>query len=174
MCCDMTCPHFLCSSIASGAAKLWHFQSGNHQEGSTRCSHSYLPARVLRSASDILLHIRLPVPRLGSGSQVSQYAQSSYSGHFPLISVWDMFKELTSLPVLGSCHSVYITLIQPFSGCERPHLISSCCHVDFLLLCTLTGTVFPPARRLCEERYESGAEWLSFSQELSMIIWDWH
>lgn len=98
------------------------------------CSHSYLPASILGSASDILVHIRLCVLRLGFGSQLSQYTQSSESRHFPLISVWNMFNELTSLPVMGSCHSVYITLFQQLSGCERPHLISSCCHCGFSVI----------------------------------------
>lgn len=75
-------------------------------------SHSYLPANTLGSASDILEHIRLCDLRPGLRSQLSQYAQSSHSRQFPLISVWNMFKELASLPVLGSClfcacHTIY-------------------------------------------------------------------
>lgn len=50
--------------------------------------------------------------------QVPQYAQSSYSRHFPLISVWSMFKEFSSLPMLGSCQSGYIPLIQAISVWE--------------------------------------------------------
>lgn len=38
------------------------------------CSHSYLPASILGSDPDILVHIRLCVLRLGFWSQVFQYA----------------------------------------------------------------------------------------------------
>lgn len=68
-------------------------------------------------------------------------------------------------------------------GVRDPTWYPHAATVDFLLLCTLISTVFPPAQGLCEEKYENGAEWPSFSQELQclhalgfccLIVWGGH